>query len=383
MAITTEIIQEGSPDVIACNHVAWITVTGGFRQARSLITGQTGLFILSFGVAGDQVRFSCSRRLMGLDRLFSIFAGMMDQILVVPILYYCHWMAWDDLAFEWCLICVYGLFAVLVTYAVCVPLELWRPVERWSSRKHILVDVFYTLLNRVGVVPVITFLLFYQVQSWSTGVLVAHGFIPPTLESLIPGLLHFPLLTFLLYALILDLSDYWRHRLSHGFRWWYALHVLHHAQRQLSFWSDDRNHLLDDAISYLWFFVIGLVVGIPPLQFPLLVLALKFMESLSHANIRLSFGPLEPILVSPRFHRLHHAMRAAGRYSCNYASVFSVWDVIFRTADFSPLYLPTGDAHAPEALATGTYVDQQTMGLKLFIRAALKSALALGTKRAT
>lgn len=320
---------------------------------------------------------------MGLDRLFSNIAGMMDQYLVVPILYHFNWMAWDDLAFDWCLICVYGLFAVMVTYAVCVPLELWRPVEHWPSKKNIVVDVFYTLLNRVGVVPIVTFVLFYQIQSWSTGLLVDHGFIPPTLDSLIPGLLSVPVLTFLLYALILDLADYWRHRLSHSFRWWYALHALHHAQRQMSFWSDDRNHLLDDVIAYIWFFIIGLIIGIPPLQFPLLVFGLKFMESLSHANIRLSFGPLEPILVSPRFHRLHHALRAAGRNSCNYASVFSLWDVIFRTADFANVYLPTGDARAPEALATGSYLEQQAVGFKLFIQAVVKSVTSLGTKRVT
>lgn len=306
---------------------------------------------------------------MGLDRFFSHLAGLIDQSLVVPLLFRFHWMAWDDLAFEWCLICVYGLFAVLVTYAVCVPLELWRPVERWASKKNIAVDAFYTMLNRVGVVPIVTFILFYQVQNWSTGVLVEHGFIPPTLDSLIPGLLYHPLLTFLLYALILDCADYWRHRLSHRIRSLYALHTLHHAQRQMSFWSDDRNHLLDDVIAYVWFFSIGLAIGIPPLQFPLLMLALKFMESLSHANIRLSFGVLEPILVSPRFHRLHHAQRGAGRTSCNYAAVFSIWDVIFRTADFSNLYLPTGDARAPEALATGNYLQQQTAGLKLLGRA--------------
>lgn len=305
---------------------------------------------------------------MGLDRYFSILAGMMDQTFVVPVLYYFHLMAWDDIGFDWCLICIYGLFAVIMTYAVCVPLELWRPVEHWPSKKNVMVDVLYTLLNRVGVVPLVTFVLFYQVQNWFTGILVENGFVPPTLDSLIPDLLYHPLFTFLLYALILDCADYWRHRLSHMFRSLYALHALHHAQRQMSFWSDDRNHLLDDIIAYVWFFIIGLAIGIPPLQFPLLMLSLKFMESLSHANIRLSFGPLEPILVSPRFHRLHHAQRAAGRVSCNYASVFSLWDVIFRTADFSNVYLPTGDARAPEALATGSYLQQQITGLKLFGR---------------
>ncbi|MBB5373475.1 sterol desaturase family protein [Acidocella aromatica] len=320
---------------------------------------------------------------MSLDRLFSNLAGYMDQYAVLPILYHFHWMEWDELSFDWCLVCIYGLFAVIVTYAVCLPMERWRPVEHWPDQKAVLTDVFYTLLNRVGVIPVITFLLFYQAQTWFTGWVVDMGFIPPTLDSLVPGLFGHPIITFWIYALILDCADYWRHRLSHSFRAWYALHALHHAQRQMSFWSDDRNHIFDDFITFVWFFVIGLLIGIPPLQFPLLMLGLRFIESFSHANIRMSFGPLEPILVSPRFHRLHHALRAAGRGSCNYAGVFSIWDVIFGTADFSNAYLPTGDAKAPEALATGTYLEQQLCGAKMFFQSLAKSWHALGSRRPT
>jgi len=305
-----------------------------------------------------------------MDRIFSIIAGDLDQQIILPILYATGGMAWEELSFDWALICVYGMFAVLVTYAVCWPLEAAFPVERWTSKKAVAVDVLYTLVSRVGVIPVVSFLLFYQVQVIFTGLLVDHGFIPPDLETLVPALFGHPLATFLVYALILDFADYWRHRLSHSFRAWYALHALHHAQRQMSFWSDDRNHILDDLISFLWFFAVGLAIGIPPLQFPLLILLLRFMESLSHANIRLSFGAIgERLLISPRFHRRHHAMKAAGRRSCNYGAVFPFWDMIFRTADFSNEYLPTGDARAPEALATGSYFAQQWAGAKLFAKA--------------
>jgi sterol desaturase/sphingolipid hydroxylase (fatty acid hydroxylase superfamily) len=77
--------------------------------------------------------------------------------------------------------------------------------------------------------------------------------VPPTLERMVTFLLGQPVLTFVLYAIILDWADYWRHRLSHRFGWWWALHSLHHAQRQMTFWSDDRNHLLDDLIAFVWF----------------------------------------------------------------------------------------------------------------------------------
>jgi sterol desaturase/sphingolipid hydroxylase (fatty acid hydroxylase superfamily) len=311
---------------------------------------------------------------MFLDRLFNSLAGDIDQWLILPLLYHFGWMQWEELSFDWALICVWGLFAVALTYAVCWPLEHFLPIEHWPNKKAVGVDVFYTLLSRVGVIPVLNFLVFYQIQVWFTGMLVDRGFIPPTLETLFPPLFGHPALSFIIYALILDFADYWRHRLSHSFRAWYALHALHHAQRQMSFWSDDRNHLLDDALAFLWFTLIGLLIGIPPLQFPLLILLLRFMESLSHANVRLSFGWLgDRLLVSPRFHRLHHALRAAGRGSCNYGAVFPFWDMLLGTADFADLYLPTGDARAPEAMATGSYFAQQAAGFRHFL-AALGSA---------
>ena len=134
---------------------------------------------------------------MFLDRFFSTIAGWLDQHLILPVLYRFGWMAWEELSFDWALICVYGLFAVLVTYAVCWPLEAAFPVEHWASRKAVAVDVFYTLLSRVGVIPIVSFLLFYQVQVFFSGALVDHGIIPPTLETLIPGLFGHPLVTFL------------------------------------------------------------------------------------------------------------------------------------------------------------------------------------------
>jgi len=298
---------------------------------------------------------------------FDLAAGWVQEHVLLPFLYAIGWMRWEEVSYGWALAAVYGLVQVTATLAVCTPLERWRPVERWPDRKAVVVDVLYTLLSRVGVLPLVTFVLFYQVQVDVTGWLVDHGWVPPMLERLVPALMGHPVLTFFVYAVILDASDYWRHRLSHVFRWWWALHALHHAQRQMTFWSDDRNHLLDDLIGFVWFAVIALAIGVPPLQFPLLVLVLRFVESLSHANVRLSFGTVgERLLVSPRFHRAHHGVLAAGQRSCNYGAVLPWWDMIFRTADFSRDFVPTGDPEADEAMANGSYLAQQWAGLRRF-----------------
>ena len=300
---------------------------------------------------------------------FDLAAGWLQENLVLPLLYSLGLMQWEDISFGWALFAVYGAAQVAVTYAICVPLELWRPVERWPDKRAVAVDVLYTLISRIGLLPLVTFVMFYKAQVALNGFLTDHGWVPPTLERLIPALLGHQAVTFFLYVVILDFADYWRHRLSHVFDWWYSLHAVHHAQRQMTFWSDDRNHLLDDIISFLWFTAVALLIGIPPMQFPLLVLLLLVLESLSHANVRLSFGAIgERLLISPRFHRAHHAVTAAGRRSVNYGAILPWWDMLFGTADFSAEFASTGDPTAEEALASGSYLAQQWVGLRRLLR---------------
>ena len=280
---------------------------------------------------------------------FDLAAGWLQEHLLLPLMYQIGWMQWEDLSYGWALFAIYGAVQVIVTYAVCLPLERWRPLEHWPDRKAVTVDVIYTVVSRVGVLPLVTFVLFYQVQVWLNGTLADHGIVPPTLELIFPPLLGKPIATFLIYVLILDCADYWRHRLSHRIGWWWALHSLHHAQKQLTFWSDDRNHVLDDLISALWFGAVALLIGIPPMQFPLLVLVLRFLESLSHANVRLSFGAVgERLLISPRFHRAHHGVLAAGQQSCNYGSIL-------------PICLTPSTRHVPLASSRKKPTEAQTL----------------------
>lgn len=301
--------------------------------------------------------------------LFDSAAGWLQETLLLPGLFALGLMEWEDVSFGWALFAVYGLVQVIVTFAICMPLERWRPVEHWPDQKAVLVDVLYTLLSRVGLLPLITFVLFYKLQVTLNGFIADLGFVPPTLERLFPFLLGHPVPTFLLYIVILDFGDYWKHRLSHMFDWWYALHAVHHAQRQMTFWSDDRNHLLDDIIGFVFATVLALLIGIPPMQFPLLVLVLRFIESLSHANVRLAFGWVgERLLVSPRFHRAHHGVTAAGYDSVNYGALLPWWDMLFRTADFSRTFVKTGDPTAEEELATGSYAAQHLVALRRMVR---------------
>ncbi|MFC7611825.1 sterol desaturase family protein [Teichococcus aestuarii] len=271
--------------------------------------------------------------------------GWLFEVLVQPALYALGLMEWAEDAFEWMNFALFGVVQVLVIYAVCRPLEAWKPVEPRTDGRSIRTDVFYTVLTRLGLLPLLAFIAFASLGAWWEASVADSGWVPPTLETLFPILRDWPLLALAVYIVVLDFGEYWRHRFQHTFGWWWALHSIHHAQRQMTFWTDDRNHILDDVIGAVWFGGIALLIGVPPGHFPIVVLVLRLAEALSHANVRLSFGRVgERLLVSPRFHRLHHSELAPGEEGRNYGVLLPVWDWMFGTADFRrDIFRPTGD----------------------------------------
>ena len=298
-------------------------------------------------------------------------SGAIYESAVQPALYALGLMLWADRVQEWLDFALLGLVQIALVYAVCRPLEALHPVEPVTDHGAIWTDVIYTLLARLGLLPLIAYVALSSAERTLQGLLADTGFVAPTLETMVPALRDWPLLALLIYVVILDFGEYWRHRFQHMFGWWYALHSVHHAQRQMTFWTDDRNHLLDDAIAAVWFGVVALLIGVPPVQFVLIVMLRQLAESLSHANVRLSFGRVgERLLVSPRFHRIHHGELSAGENGRNYAVLLPIWDWAFGTADFDRRSYPrTGDPAAPESLATGGWLRQQVDGFRELAKA--------------
>jgi len=303
---------------------------------------------------------------MSLDALYADATGWIFEHALQPVLYAAGLMDWAEDAYAWLDFALFGLLGIAIAWAVCRPLEAWRPVEPVAQRGAVRTDMVYTFLNRLGLLPLLAFVFLASAQAAWEGWLTEAGLLPPTLEELVPLLRDHPVLAFAAYVVVLDFAEYWRHRAQHAFRWWWALHAIHHAQRQMTFWTDDRNHVLDDVLAALWFGAIALLIGVPPGQFPIIVLVLRLAESLSHANVRLNFGWLgERLLVSPRFHRLHHAPLSAGAHGLNYAVLLPVWDWMFGTGDFRRgVFPPTGAPEEPEALATGGWWRQQVVGMR-------------------
>lgn len=280
-----------------------------------------------------------------------------------------------------------GLLQLLVMLAVIAPLQRWRPAEPVTDRAAIRVDVIYTLIHRLGLFRLALFFAFTPLWDALWSGLRMHGISTFHLDDLWPGVTDLPLVSLLIYLVVFDALEYWIHRGQHHFEWWWKLHSLHHSQRQMTMWSDNRNHLLDDVIHDVIVVTVAQLVGVAPGQFVAIVAITQLSENFHHANVRLWFGRVgERLWVSPRFHRLHHAIgigheshpadapggRDAARSRArsgepqapepvlgghNFGVLLPWWDMLFRTANFELRYDPTGVRDQVEPGPTGQVRD--------------------------
>ena len=210
--------------------------------------------------------------------------------------------------------------------------------------------MLYTAIHRLGLFRLV---LFFSVTPWFDalfGALRVAGWETFHLDAVWTGVTDQPVASLVLYLLVMDFFNYCVHRGQHQFEWWWKLHALHHSQRQMTMWSDNRNHLLDDLLRDCLMVLLAQLIGIAPGQFVAIVALTQLSESFQHANLRLWFGRVgERLWVSPRFHRLHHAIgighESAGSQTlggANFGVLLPWWDMLFGTANFEQRFDPTG-----------------------------------------
>jgi sterol desaturase/sphingolipid hydroxylase (fatty acid hydroxylase superfamily) len=247
-----------------------------------------------------------------------------------------------------------GLLQLLLMVVVIAPLQLLRPVEPVTDRATIRTDVVYTLFHTLGGFRLLMFFMAQPLLDEAFAGLRNAGVPSWQLDQIWVGVSDLPWVSVILYLVILDACDYAIHRAQHHWNWWWQLHALHHAQRQMTLWSDHRNHLLDDVLRDVLLLTVAYFVGVAPAQFVWVVFVTQISQSLQHANLRLSWGAWgERLWVSPRFHRRHHAIgighesvhpltHQTTRGGCNYGVLLPWWDICLGTADFRAGYPATG-----------------------------------------
>ena len=306
--------------------------------------------------------------------LFDQAQQWLFEMLVQPVLFHAGLSGVIEDAYDGTMWLLIGLLQITLLVVVFGTLQRVWPAEPVRDRQQIRIDFLYTLIHRLGVFRLV---LFFTIEPlWDALFGQAHiwGFSGWHLDELWPGVTDGAIASLLLYLLIFDAVEYFYHRAQHRFNWFWGLHSVHHSQRQMTMWSDNRNHLLDSLLRDAVLVLVAQLIGVKPAQFVLIVVFTQLVESFSHANVRLCFGKWgDRLLVSPKFHRFHHSLAydestAGPAKGHNFSVLFPIWDIVFKTAKFDTGYVSTG-VHDQEPAAGGRdygrgFWAQQKLGIQ-------------------
>ena len=129
-----------------------------------------------------------------------------------------------------------------------------------------------------------------------------------------------------------DCLIYLRHRIFHLRPVW-AFHSIHHSSEEVNWLSAVRFHPAENVIEStgeILLFLGCTMIGFDSLVLSVAGLTVGFYNLFIHSNLRLTFGPLRYIFVSPVFHRWHHSDAPAAQDK-TFAAMFSCLDLVFGT----------------------------------------------------
>jgi sterol desaturase/sphingolipid hydroxylase (fatty acid hydroxylase superfamily) len=212
------------------------------------------------------------------------------------------------------------LVALVVATGICE--RIW-PAERRPvlARGHVQ-DACFLALHAVVVIPLMTLL--------SVGAATLIGSHAAWIELRStehwPGWLLMPLT-----VVAMDGANWLAHYADHRLGPLWRFHALHHSQEELSVLTSFRAHPLMHTTGFLLATVP--VVALMPTRpmAPVLITIYVCIGTLQHANLRWTFGPVGRVIVSPAYHRLHHA-RDTQRV--NLGVVLTIWDILAGYARF-------------------------------------------------
>jgi lathosterol oxidase len=213
------------------------------------------------------------------------------------------------------------LLNLLVFAVVLVPLErafALRPDQRvlrtgWST------DLAYFFANHVGV-QLLTFLSLWPATTLARA---------PGLERVAAVVSSQPVWLQVIELMVLaDLAQYAVHRAFHRVPALWRFHAIHHSIREMDWLAGSRLHLVDVVVTRALVVLPAFVLGFaePALYIWLVIIATHSV--LNHLNLRFRLGWLEKLVVTPRFHYWHHAVRPVDR---NFAVHFPWIDRLFGT----------------------------------------------------
>src|SRR3954451_3503738 len=225
------------------------------------------------------------------------------------------------------------LSGLLLTALIFVPLERVLALHREQKvfRRGCLNDVIYLLLNAQLTMLGLGLLV--------VAIIVIAGWLMPM--SMRAAVATQPYWAQVIEMIVLsDIGFYFAHRAFHAFPWLWRFHSIHHSIEELDWLAAARVHPVDQiltkGVSLVPVFALGFsewVIGIYALLY-------QWQSVLIHCNVRVGFGPLRFLFVSPEFHHWHHSNHREAR-DRNFAGQLSFLDALFGSFHLPRGQIPT------------------------------------------
>ncbi len=151
-------------------------------------------------------------------------------------------------------------------------------------------------------------------------------------QAQIPRLAQFDLPAWVLIPIgvvLVDLGNWLAHYWMHRSDMLWEMHKVHHSSRVVDWLATFRSHIGEQILRNVLGPAILIVIGFP-LDVTLLSTGVYAAFAVfQHSNTRLNLRAIEPLLITPRLHRMHHV--PGGTCQKNFGTVLTLWDRIAGT----------------------------------------------------
>ncbi len=143
---------------------------------------------------------------------------------------------------------------------------------------------------------------------------------------------------FIVALILLDLSVYLQHVGFHKISFLWAMHRVHHADRDIDVTTGVRFHPFEIIVSMLYKMAVIILLGPSVIAVIVFEIILNVAALFNHANVRLPLKLdrfLRYFIITPDMHRVHHSVNIE-ETNRNYGFSLSIWDYVFNTYEAQP-----------------------------------------------
>lgn len=162
------------------------------------------------------------------------------------------------------------------------------------------------------------------IAATGAGLLFKYGVLPDSMAAH-----HLPFWgQFAIAYLTFDFMFYVTHRMGHEIDFFWRFHSVHHCAHRLSVLNASRAHPFDLIWRRFLPIFVTFQTGVSQEAFIMSGVVGSVLATITHMNVRFSFGPLNYLIGTNEIHRWHHSNNID---EAKNFSVFMLWDHLFGT----------------------------------------------------